>query len=70
MCTNTKIYMESPGDRSVGIPPEFAELEMSIDTEDTDERERVRELLKATFAEIWDNGGVWVLFEDEIDTPL
>ena len=57
------IYAESPGDPSVGIPREFAEIHMDI--VDSEEREAVRDLLSEAFSEIWDNGGTWVYFEDE-----
>lgn len=67
-----KAYIQSVGDRSVGIPPQSATVifEDFKSVTDDDLRELTREQLKLAFQEIWDDGRVWVGFEDEEDEVL
>ena len=57
---STVIRIESPGDRRVGIPTEFA----TVVIDHIDCREMVRDNLLIAFQEIFDNVDVRVIFED------
>jgi hypothetical protein len=58
----TRIYIQSPGDPSVGILPDLATVQMDIDPE---RREMTREVLQEAFATIFDNVLTTVQFEED-----
>ena len=60
-----KIYIEWPGDPSVGIRWQTATVEMDLIENDPDYRRVVRESLEDAFDNIFD-GKPDVVFEDEI----
>jgi len=62
-----KIFIESPGDHSVGIPPEQAVVEMDVWQE---EREHVRDVLTQAFSKIFGCYDPYVIFEDEYQPPV
>jgi hypothetical protein len=61
-----KIFINAPGDMSVGIWPDHVEIIINRDLpkEDT-EREETRKLLSEFWNDFLDNGGITVRFEDE-----
>jgi hypothetical protein len=67
-----KAYIYSKGDPSVGINGFSTEVDLGIeDFEDWDgQREGIRKILANTFINIWDDGKVTVMFDDElVDEP-
>lgn len=61
-----KIYIETQGDRSVGIFPDFVEISMNRDLpKKEDEREETRKQLVDFWNDFLDNGRITVRFEDE-----
>lgn len=53
------------GDSTVGIPGDYAEVDLGRDLENDTEREWVRNEMQTFFNEFWDNGKTFVHFEDE-----
>jgi hypothetical protein len=84
MSVISKIYIHSPGDPSVGIFPQTLVIQQDgapdgwvfdiggiADEDQAQEREHVRAQLKKVFADLMDDGGVTVWFdnEPEFDEP-
>ena len=63
-----KAYIHTHGDRSVGIDGYNTDVELAIDSLETD-RERIRSKLQDAFGFIWDEDVrlVHVMFDDELD---
>lgn len=60
-----KIYIETRGDTSVGIFPDFVEISMNRELPEDDEREEIRKQLVDFWNDFLDNGRITVRFEDE-----
>lgn len=59
------IYIEAPGDPSVGIFPSTARVYMDLTETDSEWREWVRECLRTAFGDIWDDFSVYVWLPGE-----
>lgn len=60
-----KAFIQTTGDRSVGIDPDEISLEWNIFLGSKEEREKYRSDLKEIFQDLCDNGKTYVVFEDE-----
>jgi hypothetical protein len=61
-----KIYVQTTGDWSVGIPGQDAVVDMDVSEMDTNDRAVITEQLKRAFGQIWGEK-CDVRFEDELD---
>ena len=59
-----KITIGCSGDHSVGIHGASTVIDLACELDD-EVREHYREQFRSLFAELWDDGSTWVLFEDE-----
>ena len=68
------IHIASEGDTSVGIWPNYATVillqERELIAEDEEYKEAFRDGLKKFFRDIWDNGRVSVIFDEELRESL
>jgi hypothetical protein len=60
-----KVTMYVHGDPSVGIFSIQDKIELQWDLSEEGERERIREIFRKTWSELYDDGGVDVWFGDE-----
>lgn len=59
-----KIAIGCSGDSSVGIPGASIVIDLACELDD-EVREHYREQFRSLFAELWDDGSTWVIFEKE-----